>query len=112
MVAVAHIRIPRLTSTVACSAGVVSVGLMTSCTELPTNHNGVSKPLLGVSDMRNNETEGEPEPCQYCGKPAVCVVFEHFSVCAACSDEIEGDRIYENAHREYDVMVLRWRSEC
>ena len=45
---------------------------------------GDSKPLLEVSDMRNNEPEGEPEPCLYCGKPAVCVVFEHFSVCAAC----------------------------
>jgi hypothetical protein len=73
---------------------------------------GDSKPLLEVSDMRNNEPEGEPEPCLYCGKPAVCVVFEHFSVCAACYDEVEDDRIFENAQREYDAMVIRWRSEC
>jgi hypothetical protein len=46
------------------------------------------------------------------GKPAVCVVFEHFSVGAACSDEIEEDCIFENAQREYDSMVVRWRSEC
>jgi hypothetical protein len=73
---------------------------------------GDSKPLLEVSDMRNNEPEGEPEPCLYCGKPAVCVVFEHFSVCAACYDEVEDDRIFEDAQREYDAMVIRWRSEC
>jgi hypothetical protein len=73
---------------------------------------GDSKPLLEVSDMRNNEPEGEPEPCLYCGKPAVCVVFEHFSVCAACYDEVEDDRIFENTQREYDAMVIRWRSEC
>ena len=73
---------------------------------------GDSKPLLEVRDMRNNEPEGEPEPCLYCGKPAVCVVFEHFSVCAACYDEVEDDRIFENAQREYDAMVVRWRSEC
>lgn len=73
---------------------------------------GDSKPLLEVSDMRNNEPEGEPEPCLYCGKPAVCVVFEHFSVCAACYDEVEDDRIFENAQLEYDAMVIRWRSEC
>ena len=59
--------------------------------------------------MRNNEVEEEPEPCLYCGKPEVCVVFEHFSVCAACSDEIDKDRIFENAQQEYDVMVVRWQ---
>jgi hypothetical protein len=64
--------------------------------------------------MRNNETEGKP--CLYCGKPAVCKVHLKLqascSVCAACYKEIEGDRVFENAKREYDAMVGRWRSEC
>jgi hypothetical protein len=69
-------------------------------------------PLLEVSDMGNNATEGEP--CLYCGKPAVRKVHVQAScsVCAACHKEIEGDRVFENTQREYDAMVARWRSEC
>ena len=62
--------------------------------------------------MQNNELEGEP--CLYCGKPAVRKVLLKAPrfVCAACCKEIEGDRVFENTHWEYDAMVARWRSEC
>ena len=67
-----------------------------------------------MSDMQDNETEGEP--CLYCGKPAMCKVqlkpHVSRSVCAACHKEIDGDRAFENARREYDAMVGRWRTEC
>jgi len=62
--------------------------------------------------MENNNTE--IEPCLYCGKAAVRKVHlkAPCSVCAACYKEIEGYHIFENAQREYDAMVARWRSEC
>ncbi len=62
--------------------------------------------------MPANDTEDEP--CLYCGKPAVRTVhlLSSCSVCAACYEEIEGDRIFENVQREYDAMVARWRTEC